>query len=147
MNGNTRAKVADFSQTISSTVQISFLGNSDTPFKVGYLQIFSVIRGLSPTRKSVKRVCYEIVWTRVVYLLPLHCTHRALHAGNFKFEFFQSREKNIFHVLAGARQIHQFFMKHPAESLLINDIIDRYASSHRRHLFRNHLFQKAMGGD
>ena len=43
MNGNTRAKVADFSQTIISTVQISSLGFNDTHFKVGYLQIFSVI--------------------------------------------------------------------------------------------------------
>ena len=76
MNGNTRAKVADVSQTIISTVQISSLGFSDTHFKVGYLQIFSVIRGLSPTRKSEKRVFYEIVWTGVVYLLPLHCTHQ-----------------------------------------------------------------------
>ena len=54
MNGNARAKVEDFSQTIISTVQISSLGFSDTHFKVGYLQIFSVIRGLSPTRKSEK---------------------------------------------------------------------------------------------
>ena len=77
MNGcNTRATVEDFSQTIIYTVQISSLGFSDTHFKVGYLQIFSVIRGLSPTRKSKKRVFYEIVWTGVVYLLPLHCTHR-----------------------------------------------------------------------
>ena len=76
MNGNTRAKVADFSQTIISTVQISSLGFSHTHFKVGYLQTFSVIRGLTPTRKSEKRVSYEIVWTRVMYLLPLHCTHR-----------------------------------------------------------------------
>ena len=75
MNGNTRAKVADFSQTIISTVQISSVGLSDTHFKVGYLKIFSVIGGLSPTRKSEKRVLYEKVWTSVVYLLPLHCTH------------------------------------------------------------------------
>ena len=54
MNGNTRAKVADFSQTIISTVQISSLGFSDTHFKVGYLKIFSVIRGLSPTRSQRK---------------------------------------------------------------------------------------------
>ena len=81
MNGNKRAKVADFSQTIISTVQISSLGFSDTPFEVGHLQIFSVIRGLSPTRKSDKRVFYAIVWTSVVYLLPLHCTHRALGEG------------------------------------------------------------------
>ena len=47
---------------------------------MGYLQIFSVIRGLSPTRKSEKRVFYEIVWTSVVYLLPLHCTHRVNNA-------------------------------------------------------------------
>ena len=61
MNCNTSAKVADLSQTIISTVKISSLGISDTPFKVGYLQIFSVIRGLTPTRKSEKRVFYEIV--------------------------------------------------------------------------------------
>ena len=71
MNGNTRAKVANFSQTITSTVQISSLGLSDTHFKVGYLQRFSVIRGLLPIRKSEKRVFLEIVWTSEVYLLPL----------------------------------------------------------------------------
>ena len=76
MNGNTSAKVSEFSQSISSAVQISFLGISDTPFKVGYLQIFSVIRGLSPTSKSEKRVVYEIIWTSVVYLSQMHCTHR-----------------------------------------------------------------------
>ena len=76
MNGNTSAKVSEFSQSIISAVQISSLGFSDTHFKVGYLQIFSVIRGLSPTRKSEKRVFYEIVWTSVVYLILLHCTHR-----------------------------------------------------------------------
>ena len=75
MNGNTRAKVADFSQTIISTVQISSLGISDSPFKVGYLQIFSVIRGLSPTRKSEKKVFYKIASTSMVYLSQLRCTH------------------------------------------------------------------------
>ena len=73
MNGNTRAKVEDFSQTIISTVQVSSLGFSDTHFKVGYLQIFSVIRGLSPTRKSEKRIFYEIIWTSVIPLtIALH---------------------------------------------------------------------------
>ena len=62
--------------TIISTVQISSLGFSDVPFQVRYLQIFSVIRGLSPTRKSEKRVFYEIVRMSEVYLLQLHCTHR-----------------------------------------------------------------------
>ena len=52
MNGNTSAKVSEFSQSIISALQISSLGISDTPFKVGYLQIFSVMRGLSPTSKS-----------------------------------------------------------------------------------------------
>ena len=55
MNGNTSAKVSEFSQSIISAVQFSSLVISDTPFKVGYLQIFSVIRGLSPTSKSEKR--------------------------------------------------------------------------------------------
>ena len=27
-------------------------------------------------KKSEKRVFYKIVWTSVVYLSPLHCTHR-----------------------------------------------------------------------
>ena len=45
---------------IISTVQISALGITDNPSKVGYLRIFSVIRRLSPTRKSEKRVFYEI---------------------------------------------------------------------------------------
>ena len=54
---------------ILSTVQISSLGFSDTPFKVGYLQIFSVIRRLSPTTKSEERVFYEIVGTSMVYIL------------------------------------------------------------------------------
>ena len=78
MNCNTSAKVAVFSQTIIFSVQISPLGISDTPFKVVYLQIFSVIRSLSPTRESEKRVFLEMVWTSVVYLLQLHCTHRGL---------------------------------------------------------------------
>ena len=42
--------------------------NSDTPFKVGYLHMVSVIKGLSLTRKSEKRVFYEIVRASVVYL-------------------------------------------------------------------------------
>ena len=71
MNGNTRAKVAHFSQTIISTVQISSLGFSDTHFKVGYLQIFSMIRGLSPTRKSEKRVFYEMY--RRGWCTSYHC--------------------------------------------------------------------------
>ena len=74
MNGNTRATAEDFSQTTISIVQISSLGFRDTHFKVGYLQVFSVIRGLSPTRKSEKRVFLEMVWTSVVLLL--NCTHR-----------------------------------------------------------------------
>ena len=76
MNCNTSAMVADFSQTIISAVQISSLGISDTPFKVGCFQIFSLIRGLSPTRKSEKRVVYQIVWMSVVYLSQMHCTHQ-----------------------------------------------------------------------
>ena len=59
-----------------STVQISF-GFSDTFLNLGYLQIFSVRRGLSPTRKSEKRVFYEIVWTSMVHPLLLNCTNRA----------------------------------------------------------------------
>ena len=84
MNGNTSAKVSDFSQTIISAVQISSLGISDTPFKVGDLQIFSVVRGLSPTSKSEKMVVYEIVWTSMVYLSQMHCTHR----GRISTKFF-----------------------------------------------------------
>ena len=76
MNGNTSAKVSEFSQSIISAVQISSVGISDTPFKLGRLQIFSVVRGLSPTSKSEKRVVYEIVWISVVYLSQMHCTHR-----------------------------------------------------------------------
>ena len=76
MNGNTSAKVSEFSQSIISAVQISSLGISDIHFKVGCFQIFSVIRGLSPTSKSEKRVVYKIVWTSVVYLSQMHCTHR-----------------------------------------------------------------------
>ena len=51
MNGNTVQKSQSSLGTIISTVQIS-LGFSDAPLlRVGYLQIFSVIRGLLPTRK------------------------------------------------------------------------------------------------
>ena len=75
MNGSTVQKSQFSLRTIISTIHIS-LGFSDTPVRVGYLQIFSVIRGLSPTRKSEKRVFYEIVWTSMVYLLLLNCTHR-----------------------------------------------------------------------
>ena len=67
MIGNAVQKSQPILRTIISTVQIS-LGLSDTPLIVGYLQIFSVIRGLSPSRKSEKRVFYEKVWTSVVYL-------------------------------------------------------------------------------
>ena len=67
MIGNAVQKSQPSLRTIISTVQIS-LGLSDTPLIVGYLQIFSVIRGLSPSRKSEKRVFYEKVWTSVVYL-------------------------------------------------------------------------------
>ena len=73
--GNTVPKAQSSPRTIISTVQISLLF-SDTPLAVGCLQIFSVIRGLSPSRKSEKRVFYEIVWTSVVYLLLLNCTNR-----------------------------------------------------------------------
>ena len=76
MSGNTVQKLQSSIRTIISTVQISF-GFSDTPASVGYLKIFSLIRGLSPTRKSEKRVFFEIVWTSMVYLLLLNCTHRA----------------------------------------------------------------------
>ena len=71
MNGNTCAKIADFSQNhyFYCTNSLRF---GDTPLKVGYLHMFSVIKGLSPTRKSEKRVFYEIVWTSVVYLLLLN---------------------------------------------------------------------------
>ena len=43
--------------------------------KVGYNKIFSMIRYLSPTRKSEKGVFYETVWTSVRYLSLLNCTH------------------------------------------------------------------------
>ena len=85
MNGSTVQKSQSSLRTIVSTVQISF-GFSDTPLRVGYLQIFSVIRGLSPTRKSEKRVFYEIAWTSMVYLLLLNCTHRG--HGMVKYTFF-----------------------------------------------------------
>ena len=75
MNGNTVQEWQSFLRTIVSSVQSS-LGFSDTPLRVGYLQIFSVLRDLSPTRKSEKRVFFEIVWTSMVYLLLLNCTHR-----------------------------------------------------------------------
>ena len=81
MNGSTVQKSQSSLKTIISTVQISF-GFSDAPLRVGYLQIFSVIRGLSPARKSEKRVFYEIVWTSMVYLLLLNCTHRAFLSGH-----------------------------------------------------------------
>ena len=57
--GNTVPKAQSSLRTIISTVQISLLF-SDTPLAVGCLQMFSVIRGLSPSRKSEKRVFYEI---------------------------------------------------------------------------------------
>ena len=77
--GNTVPKAQSSLRTIISTVQIS-LGLSDTPLTVGCLQIFSVIRGLSSSRKSEKRVFYDIVWTSVVYFILLNCTHRE-HVG------------------------------------------------------------------
>ena len=55
MNGNTVQEWHSSLRTIISTVQSS-LGFSDTPLTVAYLQIFSILRGLSPTRKSEKRV-------------------------------------------------------------------------------------------
>ena len=64
-------------RTVISTAQIS-LGFNDNPLRVGYLHIYSVIRGLSPSRKSEKRVFYEIVWTSVVYLSLVNCTHRGI---------------------------------------------------------------------
>ena len=75
MNGNTSAKVSDFSQTIISAVPISSLGISDTPLNWVAFQILSMIRSFSPTSKSQKRVFYEIAWTSVVYLSQMHCTH------------------------------------------------------------------------
>ena len=63
MNGNTSAKISEF---------LSSLGISDTPFKVGYLQMFSVIRGLSPTSKSEKRVVYEMDKRGVPFTNALH---------------------------------------------------------------------------
>ena len=78
MNGSTVQKSQFSLRTIISTVQISF-GFNDTPLRVGYLQIFSVIRGISPTRKSEKRAFYEIVWTSMVFILLLNCTHRVSH--------------------------------------------------------------------
>ena len=64
MIGNAVQKSQSSLRTIISTVQIS-LRFSDTPLRVACLQIFSMIRGLSPSRKSEKRVFYEIVWTSV----------------------------------------------------------------------------------
>ena len=75
MNGNTVQEWHSSLRTIISTVQIS-LGFRDTLLRVGYLKIFSVLRGLSPTRKSEKRMFFEIVWTSMVYLLLLNCTDR-----------------------------------------------------------------------
>ena len=49
--------------------------------KVGCLGIFAVIRALSPTRKSEKRVFYAIVWVGMVYLFLLNC----IHQGGTKF--------------------------------------------------------------
>ena len=98
MIGNTVQNLQSSLRTIISTVQIS-LGFSDTPLKVGYLQIFSVIRGLSPSRKSEKRVFYEIVWTSVVYLLLLNCTHRDIHTyidqADFHSVELSERTKNL----------------------------------------------------
>ena len=74
MIGNTVPKAQSSLRTMISIVQISL---GDIPLTVGRLQIFSVIRGLSSSRKSEKRVFYEIVWTSVVYFLLLNCIHWA----------------------------------------------------------------------
>ena len=59
MNGNTVEKLQSSFRAFISTAQFS-LGSSETPLGLDYHQIFSVMRGLSPSRKSEKRVFYEI---------------------------------------------------------------------------------------